>query len=613
MKKFFKIIFILLLIIFPNKVLAASVSVSPSSLSITTGSSKSFSIVCTGCEGAVTVSSSNSNVASVVSVSNNGWIDSNGVTVNIKGVNAGSATITINLVDVSDTAYNSITGTRTVSVNVTNPVIPTPTPTPPANLSSNNNLNSLSVSGCNLSPTFSSSITSYSCAEVDRDSVSISASKADSSASISGIGTRTLNYGNNTLYVVVTAANGNRKTYSIKIPRKDTRNSDNTLSSLTIEGQSIKFDKNKTEYSLTVSANVEYLMINAVPTDSKATVSGTGKVNLKTGKNVIEIVVKAENETTKKYIINCIQSEKENIPSTTLTSLKYNNKEIDLSSGFKTYLIGLDKYSESIKLEYKTSSKTTKYLVKGDNLKEGINKVTIEVSDTNCKKVIYTLYVYVPDKSETIVKSLNGIKDLNSNIIYNSNQYKNQIITSDIIKLINKNNKSLTYNMINEYNGLLYSFVIDKNSKLLSKNLELKFIKISDEPLKFSSNIPKNIEITAYIDNSYSDGTKLKLYTYDQKNNKYILIKDNIEVKDGYVKFVSDGSSEYIFSTEKLKVKTTIFEWIIRIICILIGASIPCLVYFIKNNKEKNKKTDEIISIEELEKQYQTLENNNNL
>lgn len=611
MKKALKLTFILLLIIFPSKVLAAGASVSPSSISMTTGQTKTFSIVCTDCEGAVVVSSSNSSVASVSSVSKDGWIDSAGTTVTLKGVSAGSANIVVNLANVSDINGDMMSGTRTVSVTVSNPASSgggssTPTPTAPpstpvVNLSSNNNLSSLSVSGCTLSPSFSSNKTSYTCSEVDAASINISATKEDSKASISGVGTRYLNYGDNTLYVTVTAENGSKKSYTVKVPRKDTRNADNTLSSLTIEGQTIKFDKDKTEYKLEVASKVEYLQIDAKATDSKATVTGTGKINLQTGENKIEIVVKAENESTKTYVINCTRSEKENIASTTLTSLKFNDKQIDLSSDSKIFLIGLDEYKDSIKLEYETSSNTTEYNVKGtDNLKEGINKITIEVTDKKCKKVTYTIYVYVPAKE--VVKSLEGIDKINSNIIYNSSQYKNQIISKDVVNLINKKDNQLTYNIVNDNNGLLYSFIFDKNSKL-SKTLELKFIKVSDEPLKFVSNIPKNVQIKAHIDEAYKNGTKLKLYTYDQKNNKYILIKDNVKVENGYITFISDGSSEYILSTDGLKVKTTLKEWIIRFICILVGALIPILIYIIRKNFKKKEIKEEIIPLEEPKKE----------
>ena len=84
--------------------------------------------------------------------------------------------------------------------------------------SNNNNLSKLSVSNCALTPSFDSAITSYACTVNDSVSeVNISATKADSKATVTGDGNKTLTLGNNKIEIKVTAEDGTSKTYTINI------------------------------------------------------------------------------------------------------------------------------------------------------------------------------------------------------------------------------------------------------------------------------------------------------------------------------------------------------------------------------------------------------------
>ena len=85
-----------------------------------------------------------------------------------------------------------------------------------ASYSSNNNLSKLGVEGYNLSPSFSSGTTSYTVnLPANTESIKITGTKADSKASVEGLGTKTVEDGSNTFKIVVTAENGSTKTYTI--------------------------------------------------------------------------------------------------------------------------------------------------------------------------------------------------------------------------------------------------------------------------------------------------------------------------------------------------------------------------------------------------------------
>ena len=84
----------------------------------------------------------------------------------------------------------------------------------------------------------------------------------------------------------------------------NSKSSDNTLKSLSVEGQSLSFNKNTTTYNLSVGNDVKKIKINAEASDSKATVAGTGEKEVKEGDNKFDVVVTAENGDKKTYTIN---------------------------------------------------------------------------------------------------------------------------------------------------------------------------------------------------------------------------------------------------------------------------------------------------------------------
>lgn len=81
-----------------------------------------------------------------------------------------------------------------------------------------NALRSLSVSGCNLNPEFNSAATSYTCNVPSKTKqVTITAEKASIYSSVEGDGVILLNNYSTTANIIVTAANGNKKTYKVTI------------------------------------------------------------------------------------------------------------------------------------------------------------------------------------------------------------------------------------------------------------------------------------------------------------------------------------------------------------------------------------------------------------
>ena len=93
-------------------------------------------------------------------------------------------------------------------------------PCPTSDGSPNNILESLTVNGYNLTPTFNKFTQSYDLIVPNSvGSIRISATALDENATISGTGNIALNVGNNTINIVVTAKNGDTRTYTINAVR----------------------------------------------------------------------------------------------------------------------------------------------------------------------------------------------------------------------------------------------------------------------------------------------------------------------------------------------------------------------------------------------------------
>lgn len=191
---------------------------------------------------------------------------------------------------------------------------------------SNNNLASLNIAGYNID--FSKDKTSYQLTvEYDVTSIAISASAEDSKANISGIGTKELNLYSNAFNIVVTAENGSRKTYTIEVIRKDIDGNikelatDNTLSSITIADYNINFNPEIMEYTILLTDAV-MPEINAIANDSNATVTINNSESIKTGNNIIEISVIAENGAEQIYKINAIYLDEVEETATSDTEVK---------------------------------------------------------------------------------------------------------------------------------------------------------------------------------------------------------------------------------------------------------------------------------------------------
>lgn len=152
-----------------------------------------------------------------------------------------------------------------------------------------------------------------------------------------------------------------------------------------------------TFYEVAVPEDTQEVEVYASAQDEKATITGTGKKSLEKGENKIQVVVTAEDGTTKTYTINIIREvQQENYEETEqirnqesgsgLSELKIN--DLSLSPEFKTnvYEYTVKYIGEEVKLKIEAKPTEEDYIVEiigNDNLQEGENYITILVSEEN--------------------------------------------------------------------------------------------------------------------------------------------------------------------------------------------------------------------------------------
>ena len=193
-------------------------------------------------------------------------------------------------------------------------------------------------------------------------------------------------------------SNSRRNTSSSSTSSSQSESSNANLINLGIRPHDFSgFRSATTSYSVTVPADTENVEVYAEAQDSNATVTGTGTVNLQEGENTVNVVVTAEDGTTKTYTITITRETAEDTGENTeiiegegLANLSIQN--IELSPKFETnvYEYTAKYIGEDTSLQIEADPTNEEYqveIVGNEDLKEGENLITILVSDSDGNNV----------------------------------------------------------------------------------------------------------------------------------------------------------------------------------------------------------------------------------
>ena len=153
------------------------------------------------------------------------------------------------------------------------------------------------------------------------------------------------------------------------------------------EGMTPAFDKNITEYYLTVTNEVKEIEVLAVSSNPEATVEITGNTKLKEGLNTIKIrVISEDKKVTKTYTIQVTRTANLALANTNLEILAI--EDVLLSPPFDpnetNYAAEVAKGINDLNIfAVPENEKATVQISGGKNLKEGNNTVTVVVTAAN--------------------------------------------------------------------------------------------------------------------------------------------------------------------------------------------------------------------------------------
>lgn len=177
---------------------------------------------------------------------------------------------------------------------------------------------------------------------------------------------------------------------SIRIP-----SSINTLSALTIDGESVEgFSTNNKTYEITLDTNKNSINIGATRTDSNSTITGTGNKTVKYGTNTFTVTVTSETGIDNTYTLVVKREEVRE-----LGTLLVNEEEIKLEKGTYEYQITVDNSITSVDIEATLENEGLSSFIENygprkiEELKVGNNEILLKVQDEYGEALDYKLII----------------------------------------------------------------------------------------------------------------------------------------------------------------------------------------------------------------------------
>ncbi len=205
------------------------------------------------------------------------------------------------------------------------------------------------------------------------------------------------------------------------------------LSSLTVPGTMLGFDKETYDYTITVPYETEDLPIYAFAEDENATVNVGNNTGLKVGNNLIQIEVKNNNKT-RIYSLHVIRKESglDISNSSRLGTLSIKNYNIEFSPDKLDYEVKI-KREKTLLISATPESNRADIYMYGNNDLTGFSTIRVKVIAENGLTNIYSIDIQKAayNKKIEIIASVAGVSAL--------------LIVSLVIYLKKKNNKRKEY------------------------------------------------------------------------------------------------------------------------------------------------------------------------
>ena len=182
-------------------------------------------------------------------------------------------------------------------------------------------------------------------------------------------------------------------------------NEDLEIMRLDRSGMIPSFNKDITEYYMTIGNHINNIEITAIPENKEASVQILGNNDLKEGINKIEIIVTSKDKTNeKKYTINLTETSDTETANTNLENLAIENVTLspEFHSNTTQYNAEVSNTVKSLNILAIPENAKAQIIIEGnENLKEGNNVITIKViAQNNITERVYKINLYKRNNGE---------------------------------------------------------------------------------------------------------------------------------------------------------------------------------------------------------------------
>ena len=286
-------------------------------------------------------------------------------------------------------------------------------------------------------------------------SYDVEAIPESSDAKVSITGNTNLVLGINDAMVIVTASNGDTKTYLLHIYKE--QDSNVFLKELEVVGNgsslelSPQFNKLLNDYVISAPSNVKSVTINATPESGSASVTGLGNKDLKSGINNFSVQVTSESGDVNVYNLT-INKDKNSNPLLSNIEIDGYTFNEEFSPTNYEYYLKIPKDVTSLDLNVTPQESTTNYRISGNrNLVKVNNTITIHSVAENQTTRDY--YIYVTKH----LSSNNYLKDIKLN-------------TGTLNEAFNKETLEYTMDVSSDVDSIDVTGILDDSSSIIKGN-----------------------------------------------------------------------------------------------------------------------------------------------
>ena len=451
-------------------------------------------------------------------------------------------------------------------------------------LSNDATLSALALSNVDIG-TFNKNTTSYTATvpyTTDKTNVTATAT-AGNKATITGTGNnKPLNVGENTISVTVSPENckseyssvpGNTcttKTYTVTVTR-EAASTVSTLNDLLVDGTRVTGftpgDPSKTYTLADVGYTKSGIAITYVKGEDHESVTGDGTKTLSVGQNTFNVVVTAQDGTTKTtYTIKVYKkSNNANLSTLNVTSSKTGTLTPNFGANTTNYTYSVDADETSVNVSYTlahehASATTTPVNLNGINPRT-TSSVTIEVTpeDTTQSKKTYTITF---DVAKSTNGNLSGITiDTEPLSGFQSDDYSYDITVPSTTESINVG-ATLEDNRANITGGTGVQ-TLDYGSNTIEITVQPE--DPNAEPVTYTLNVTREKEDVSTLNDLLVDNTRVKGFTPGDGTNTYTLDDVGYSKSSINITYVKGESHETITGdgTKNLSVGMNSFDVVV--------------------------------------------------